>query len=80
VLAIAVADNKTRADDFKGKFKMPFPIFPDEKGVIYFALKKPVIPSTLLITTGGKVLMSHNGLIEDFDGMMKKIRELHKER
>jgi hypothetical protein len=80
VLAIAVADNKKRADDFKAKFKMPFPIFPDEKGGIYFALKQPIIPSTLLITTGGKVLMNHNGLIEDFDEMLKKIREIHKKQ
>jgi hypothetical protein len=78
VLAIAVADSKKRADDFKANFKMPFPIFPDEKGEIYFALNQPVIPSALLTTTGGKVLMNHNGLIQDFDGMVKRIMEIHK--
>jgi peroxiredoxin len=80
VLIISVADNKKRADDFKAKFKLSFPIFPDEKGEIYFVLKQPVIPSILLTTTGGKVLMNHNGLIEDFDGMVKKIREIHKKQ
>jgi peroxiredoxin len=78
VLTISVADDKKRADDFKERFKLPFPIFPDEKGDIYFALKQPVIPSIMLTTTGGKVLMNHNGLIEDFDGMVKTIKEIHK--
>jgi hypothetical protein len=80
VLIISVADNKERADDFKARFKLLFPIFPDEKGEIYFILKQPVIPSLMLITTGGKVLMNHNGLLDDFDGMVKKIREIHKEQ
>ncbi len=80
MLTISVADDKVRADDFKAKFKLPFPIFPDEKGETYFALKQPVIPSLLLTTTGGRVLMNHNGLIEDFDGMVKKIREIHKKQ
>jgi peroxiredoxin len=80
VLVISVADNKTRADDFKAKFKLLFPIFPDEKGEIYLALNQPVIPSTVLITTGGKVLMNHNGLIKDFDALVEKIREIHKEQ
>jgi peroxiredoxin len=80
VLTISVADNKVRADDFKAKFKLPFPILPDEKGEIYFALKQPVIPSILMTTTGGKVLMNHNGLIDNFDGMVKNIREIHKKQ
>jgi hypothetical protein len=80
VLIISVADDKKRSDDFKAKFKLLFPIFPDEKGEIYFALKQPVIPSLMLTTTGGKVLMNHNGLLDDFDGIAKKIREIHKEQ
>jgi hypothetical protein len=79
VLIISVADDKTRSDDFKAKFKLPIPIFPDEKGEIYFKLNQPVIPSLLLITTGGKVLMSHNGLI-DFDETAKKIREIQQKQ
>jgi hypothetical protein len=80
LLTISVADNKERADDFKAKFKLLFPIFPDEKGEIYLPLKQPVIPSLLLTTTGGKVLMNHDGLIDDFDGMVKKIREIYKKQ
>jgi peroxiredoxin len=80
VLVISVADNKTRADDFKAKFKLLFPIFPDEKGEIYLTLNQPVIPSTMLITTGGKVLMNHNGLIENFDELLGKIKQILKKQ
>lgn len=80
VLVIAVADNKMQVDDFKAKFKVPFPIFPDEKKEIYSALKQPVVPSTMLTTTLGKVLMNHNGLIKDFDGMVKKIQEIYQKQ
>jgi hypothetical protein len=80
VLAIAVADNQKRADDYKARLKVPFPIFPDEKGELYYALKQPIIPSTLLTTTSGRVLMNHDGLIKDFDELLAKIKESLKEQ
>jgi hypothetical protein len=80
LLGIAVADNQSRADDYKSQLKVPFPIFPDEKGEIYMALNQPVIPSTLLTTTSGKVLMNHNGEIKNFDELMGKIKEILKEQ
>jgi hypothetical protein len=78
VLAIAVADNQKRIDGYKAEFKVPFPIFPDEKGEIYMALKQPNVPSLLLATGDGRVLMYHKGLIEDFDKLVKEIREASK--
>jgi hypothetical protein len=80
VVAIAVADNQTRADDYKIRMKMPFPIFPDEKGDIYMAWNQPMIPSILLTTTSGKVLMHHDGLIKEFDELVEKIKKSIKEQ
>ena len=80
MLAIAVADSKATADAFKEKFKMPFPIFPDEKMKIHTLLKQPVVPSTVLTTTSGKVLLNHNGLIKDFDAFAKKIMDIHEKQ
>jgi peroxiredoxin len=76
VVGIAILDNKARVDDFKTKFEVPFPIFPDEQRKIYSALKQPVVPSIMLVTGGGKVLMKHNGLIKNFDGIVKKLLEI----
>jgi len=78
ILAILVADNQKRLDGYRAEFKVPFPLFPDEKGEIYMALKQPNVPSLLLATIDGKVLMYHKGLITDFDGLVKEIREASK--
>jgi hypothetical protein len=75
-MGIAVADNQTRADDYRARLKVPFPIFPDEKGEIYSALNQPFIPSILMTTTSGKVLMNHDGLIKDCDELLGKIKEI----
>jgi peroxiredoxin len=80
VVGIAVLDKKMRVDDFKTKFKVPFPLFPDEQKKIYSALKQPVVPSVMLVTSAGKVLMKHNGLIKDFDGIVKKVREIYEKQ
>jgi hypothetical protein len=80
VVGVAVADNKLQVNDFRAKFKVPFPIFPDEKMKIYSVVKQPVVPSIMLVTGGGKVLMKHNGLIKDFDGIVKKIREIYQKQ
>jgi len=31
-------------------------------------------------TPGGKVLWSHGGLIKDFDGLLKELREIQKKQ
>jgi hypothetical protein len=80
VVGVAVADNKSRVDNFRTKFKVPFPVFPDEKRKIYSAVKEPIVPSIMLVTVGGKVLMKHNGLIKDFDGVAKRIREIYEKQ
>ena len=35
-------------------------------------------PTMVLVTNSGKVLASHGGVIEDFDGLLKELRENHK--
>ena len=32
-------------------------------------------PTMVLVTHSGKVLWSHSGVIEDFDGLLKDLRE-----
>jgi hypothetical protein len=44
------------------------------------ALNKPIIPSILLITASGKVLMNHDGLLKEFDELVGKIKKILKEQ
>jgi hypothetical protein len=80
MIGIAIADSQKKVEAFKTSFRVSFPLFPDEKGVIYYALGKPTFPSMIVTSTSGKVLLSHLGLIEDFDGLLKEIREIDKKQ
>jgi peroxiredoxin len=76
IIGIACLDNKKKADAYKTNFRVPFPIFTDEKGDIWRAVGMPGTPTMVLTTKSGKVLMSHAGVIEDFDGFVKELKEI----
>jgi hypothetical protein len=80
MIGIGIADSEKKVDVFKTAFRVSFPLFPDEKGAVYFLVGKPATPTTIVTTPGGKVLMSHVGFIDDFDGFLQQIRELDKKQ
>jgi hypothetical protein len=81
LIGIAISNNKKQVGAFKTQFRTSFPIFPDEKGDIFLAMEKPGTPMMVVTTPGvRKVLMSHGGLIEDFDKLVKEVREIHKKQ
>ena len=80
IIAIACLDNRKKADVYKTKFRVPFPIFTDEKGDIWRAVGMPGTPTTVLVTKSGKVLMSHTGVIKDFDGFVKELKEIQEKQ
>ncbi len=80
LIGIAFGGNKKQVEAYKTNFKVPFPIFPDEKGDIFEAVGKPNTPTMVITTNKGKVLMSHGGMIQDFDGLVKELREIHKKQ
>jgi peroxiredoxin len=80
MMGIGIADSQKRVDAFRTAFHVLFPLFPDEKGAIFMLVGKPDTPTMIITTPGGKVLMSHVGFIEDFDGLLKEIREIDKKQ
>ena len=80
LIGIAMGNDQKQIDAFKTQFKTAFPIFPDKEGVIYVAVGKPDTPTMVMTTPGGKVLMSHGGLIKDFDGLLKELRDIQKKQ
>lgn len=80
IIGVAIGNNKTQADAFKKNFKVPFPIFPDEQLAIAGAVEVADTPTMLLVTTGGKVLSSHAGAIQNFDAFLKELREINKKQ
>jgi hypothetical protein len=80
LMGIAFGNDQKQTDAFKTQFRAMYPIFPDKEGEIYEAVGKPPTPTMVMITPGGKILMSHSGLITDFDGLLKELREIQKKQ
>jgi peroxiredoxin len=80
IIGICIGNDKTQIDAFKKGFKVPFPLFPDENLAIAQAVGVMETPTMVLVTHSGKVLTSHSGVIRDFDGLLKDLRENHKKQ
>lgn len=79
VIGIAVGSEKAQVEAYKKNFKVPFPIFLDDKFAISAAMDGVETPTTMIISANnGKVLASHHGVIKDFDGFLKELKTLHK--
>ena len=75
IIGICTANNETQTDAFRKNFKVPFPLIPDEHYAIALTVKVTKTPTTILVTHSGKVLWSHSGVIRDFDGLLRELRE-----
>jgi len=75
IIGICIGDDKTRIDAFQKSYKVLFPLFPDENMAIAQAVGVKSTPTMVLVTHSGKVLWSHSGVIQDFDGLLKVMRE-----
>lgn len=81
MISIAIGNNRKEADAFKKTFKVPFPIFPDEGMAISASMEGVETPTLMLVQTqSGKVLGGHEGIISDFDALVKDMREILKKQ
>ena len=80
IIGIAVGNSKKETVAYKKSFKVPFPVFPDEESDIGSAVQVSETPIIVLVSNNGKVLTSRSGVIKDFDGLLKEVREIHKKQ
>ena len=78
LIGIACTNVQNAVDSYKTHFRISYPLFPDEKGDVYLPAGVSGTPTMVVITPGGKVLMSRRGAIEDFDKLVKELRDIHK--
>lgn len=79
MIGFAVKNTPRQAAAYKAGFRVAFPVFSDEKSVVFNAAGKPAYPALLMATTGGRVLLLHEGVIGDYYGILKEIRKIHGE-
>jgi peroxiredoxin len=80
VIGLGVGNTPKQLEAFKTKFRVQFPLIPEQTGETHSALGAPPTPAMIVATPAGKVLMTHGGVIKDFDALLKEIRELHKKQ
>ncbi len=75
IIGICCGNDKVQIDAFKKSFKVPFPLFPDKSLAIARAVGVKETPTMVLVTHSGKVVKIYSGVIQDFDGLLKDLRE-----
>ena len=77
LLGVALGDSAKTVEAFKKRFGAVYPIVPDEERKIGEALGHPGTPTIIICSKDAKVLAVHGGPIENFDELLKEIRDLH---
>ena len=75
IIGVCIGNEKTEIDAFKKSAKVSFPLIQDENYAVVQAVEVTETPTMVLVTREGKVLWSHSGVIKDFDGLLKDVRE-----
>jgi hypothetical protein len=80
VLGVCVGNNPRQVGVCKSQFRVPYPLFPDERHNIHAALGSSGTPFMIVTDNAGKVLMTYGGVIKDLDEILAEIRAIHKEQ
>lgn len=80
MLGVAVGNDNKEIEAYKKQLRVSFPMVPDKEGEVFMALELQGVPCMIVTNKEGKVLMSHTGMIEDPDRVMKEIRMIHKQQ
>jgi hypothetical protein len=79
IIGIAAGNDSVQIESFVKEFKIKFPIFPDQDNQIHSLLGGTGPPGVILSDIHGKVLLVHEGVLEDIDFLLEKIREDRKQ-
>jgi len=75
VIGIGAGNTLKEISVYKEKLHVTFPLFTDPDFTIHKQLGEPRTPFLILVSSKGRVLLTHSGEIKDFDeflGMLKK--------
>jgi thiol-disulfide isomerase/thioredoxin len=80
MIGIGIESNAQDLDVYRKFRKVEFPLFTDPQSLIKNKVKSMVtfVPLVLLLDKNNKVLLSHFGLIDNFDAFINQIREKSK--
>lgn len=78
-MAIGLGNTENEINVYRKNFHVAFPLFSDPDKKIMQTLDVKYIPLTVLIDKAGKILLSHQGLIKDIDGVLSRIQQFYQQ-
>ncbi len=79
MLAIGQGDSAIKVGAWRKKYNVKFPLFPDQKRIVFRKLGTPGTPYTVLINnSSGKVLYAHGGEIKDIGEFLAELKKFQK--
>ena len=80
MMAIGQGDSAKKVAKWRKKFRVKFPLFPDQKRVVFRKFGTPGTPYTVLIDKSGKVLYAHGGQIKDIEGFIGELKHFNNQQ
>jgi len=75
MIGIGTGSSKSQVEGWKTTLHVPFPLFSDPETHIWQKLGKPAVPCTLIMSSGGKVLETQYGAVEDVEKFFLQIKK-----
>ncbi|MFZ2448732.1 MAG: TlpA disulfide reductase family protein [Syntrophobacteraceae bacterium] len=75
MLAVASGGTATEVEYLRKKDSYAFPVVQDESYAVHKLLGEPRTPFTILMSRDGKILHTHQSIMEDIDGFFKVIED-----
>jgi len=65
---------------YSKQFRVKFPLLPDPENEVFEKLGEPKIPFLMVISSSGKVLLTHSGPIKSTEELFSEIKKLYQEQ
>lgn len=78
MIGIGLASKPEEIAEYRQRFNVEFPLFPDPQKNVRIESKVKHVPLTIVVDNSGKVFMSHVGVIWDVDAFLTEIKICHK--
>lgn len=75
MLAVAAGGTANEVEYLRKNGSYEFPVTQDESFAVHKLLGEPKTPFTILMTRDGKILHTHQSIMEDIDGFLKIIED-----
>ena len=79
IIAIAAGNDEKQIKLFSDQYNIRFPVFADPADDVYYRLGAVGPPGLIITESAGEVRYIHEGVIKDFDGLLKTLRDIHRQ-